>query len=88
MGSVKVDELEILDDDQNEFDVEKPKRGKKKTVPQVYHAKVIMRSKNYVGVLFKGFGLRINTERVFPEEYIDVYYVNDIGNPKFECWLQ
>jgi len=71
--------------DENEFDIDRPKKRKK---PRVYKAKIIMQTKNAIGVLFKGFGIRINTDREFPDGYVDVYYVNDIGQPNFECWIQ
>lgn len=82
--------------DENEYDnrrqepevkVEKVKKPAKKK-SKVYQAKIIMRSKNSIGVLFKGYGIHIHTNREFPEDLVDVYYVNDIGQPNFECWLQ
>ena len=74
--------------DVNEFDKERPKRSKKKAKPKVYSAKIIMKSKTAIGVLFKGHGIRITTEREFPEGYVDVHYVSDIGQRDFECWIQ
>jgi hypothetical protein len=75
-------------DDNNEFDIVELKKAKKKNAPKVYNAKIIMKSKNSIGVLFKGYGLKINTSRNFAGDYIDVYYVNDIGENNFECWIQ
>ena len=80
--------------DENEFDVRaadaknaKLKRPKRNPV-RTSRSKIIMRGKGAIGVLFKGFGIRITTGREFPEGYVDVYYVNDIGQPNFECWIQ
>lgn len=62
-------------------------RPRKKQPNKVYCAAVSNKGKDFIDVDFKGFGIRIKTDKLPPGRTVNIEYKSEIGKSDFEYRL-